>query len=190
MKARQNPFAAHRIDALAYRFTSTGWDELLFKLKHLNYRASIIGPYGSGKTTLLEQLGARLEHEGWKTSRIFINAQSARLRLSQWKMLMNASRENIICLIDGADLLPAWQWAMVRLITHRAKGLIIAGHRANGLPVLMTCQTSEDILDDVLNELTGSLDDELRQTGHALFRQHNGNIREVFRALYLVFAEY
>lgn len=190
MKARQNPFAAHRIDALAYRFTCAGWEELLFKLEQLNYRASIVGSYGSGKTTLLEQLGMRLEQEGWTTCRLFVNAQSPRLHVSQWKRLVDASRKDAVCLLDGADLLPAWQWGLVKLITRRAKGLIIAGHRPNGLPVLFTCQTSPDILDDVLTELAGPIDGQLRQVGHELFRRHNGNIREVFRSLYLVFAEY
>jgi ABC-type branched-subunit amino acid transport system ATPase component len=188
MKARHNPFSAQRIDALAYRFISNNWEGLFFKLEQLDYRAAIIGPYGSGKTTLLEQLGNKLRQQGHGTLNIFVNQEFPHLTFAQWMDVLKSSRKNSIILFDGADLLPFWQWILVKLISRRAKGLVIAGHRRLGLPVLIDCQTTLTILDELLHELAGPVDEPLKQAGARLFRQHDGNIREVLRDLYMVCA--
>lgn len=189
IKARHNPFSAQRIDALTYRFITGDWDGLFLSLKRLNYRAAIIGPYGSGKTTLLEQLGNKLRQQGHGTLSIFVNQEFPHLTFAQWMDVLKSSRKNSIILFDGADSLPFWQCILVKLISRRAKGLVIAGHRRAGLPVLIECQTTPAILDDLLLELAGPLNEQLKQTGDKLFRQHNGNIREVLRDLYLVCSE-
>jgi len=189
IKARHNPFSAQRIDSLDYRFITGGWDGLFLKLKRLNYCAAIIGPYGSGKTTLLEQLGKRLQRQGYGTLNIFVNQESPHLNFAQWNAVLKSKRENSIIFFDGADLLPFWQWILVKLISRRARGLVIAGHRRLGLPVLIECQTNPAVLADLLLELTGLVEEPLKRAGAKLFRQHNGNIREVFRDLYLVCAD-
>lgn len=189
MKARQNPFSAQRIDALTYRFINGDWDDLILKLKRLNYRAAITGPYGSGKTTLLEQLGNKLRQQGYGTLNIFVNQEFPRLTFAQWNAVLKSARGNSIIFFDGADLLPFWQRVLVKLVSRRAKGLVIAGHHPLGLPVLMDCQTTPALLDDLLHELAGPVDEPLKQAGAKLFRQHDGNIREVLRGLYLVCAD-
>lgn len=189
IKARHNPFSAQRIDSLSYRFITGGWDDLLLKLKRLNYRAAIIGPYGAGKTTLLEQLGKRLQRQGYGTLNIFVNQESPQLTFAQWNAVLKSKRENSIIFFDGADLLPFLQWILVKLLSRRARGLVIAAHRPLGLPVLIECQTTPAVLADLLNELIGPLEETMRQAKDKLFRQHNGNIREVLRDLYLVCAD-
>lgn len=189
MKARHNPFSSRRIDALSYRFLTGDWNELFLRLRQVCFRAAVTGPYGSGKTTLLEQLAHKLRGEGWKTGLLFINAQRPWLDTKQWREFFQVLRANGIILIDGADLLPAWQRGLVKLLSLKAKGLIIAGHQSLGLPVLTECRTNPHLLDDLLRELTGPLDESLKEKSRALFARHNGNIRDVFRDLYSVYAD-
>lgn len=189
IKARHNPFSAQRIDALSYRFINGDWDTLFLKLTRLNYRAAIIGPYGSGKTTLLEQLGNKLQQQGYRTLNVFVNQESPHLSFAQCKEILISSRKDSFLFFDGADLLPFWQWILVNLLSRRVKGLVIAGHQRLGSPVLIECQTTPAVLDDLLNELIGPMEEKMRQAGHDLFRQHDGNIREVLRGLYMVCAD-
>lgn len=189
IKARNNPFAAQRMDKLAYRFFSGSWDDLLLKLKQNNYRGAIIGPYGSGKTALLEQLGTRLRKEGRQLFQIFVNTDSPYLNFDQWKGLWDSAGPDTLILVDGADLLPTWQRGLLKLISGRAKGLVTAGHSPLGLPVLSENQTSIKLLDKLLDELAGPVEDSLRQKSHALFRLHNGNVRNVLRELYMLYAD-
>ncbi|MCA9402676.1 MAG: hypothetical protein KC897_02745 [Candidatus Omnitrophica bacterium] len=182
IRARENPFASHRVDALAYRFEHGCWEELGTLLHRQGYRGAIIGPYGSGKTTLLEQLAKRLRIAGRESRRIFVNAQRPRLTAAQWREVWRAAARYEVVLIDGADLLPWWQWQAVRCLCFRSGGLVVAAHRRCGLPVLHRCSSSVAQLRRLLADLDVPLTaDEARR----LYEDHRGDIRAVFRALYL-----
>src|SRR5688500_16201828 len=64
LRARDNPFAVHRVLAERYRLDEAGWTRLEARLAALDNRGAIVGPHGSGKTTLLEDLADRLERRG------------------------------------------------------------------------------------------------------------------------------
>ncbi|MGE0269426.1 MAG: hypothetical protein AB7S78_13330 [Candidatus Omnitrophota bacterium] len=189
MKARHNPFSAQRMDTLAYRFLSGGWEEFFLQLEQHNYRAAIVGPHGSGKTTLLEHLGTRLQTQGYRLVKIFVNTDTPFLKAEHWKGLWNTSGSRSMILVDGADLLPAWQRGLLKLVSRRAKGLVTAGHSPLGLPVLLRSRTSPELLEELLDELAGPLDDHLLQKARSLFLHHNGNIRDILRDLYMVYAD-
>ncbi|MCA9394235.1 MAG: hypothetical protein KC900_08535 [Candidatus Omnitrophica bacterium] len=182
IRARENPFASHRVDALAYRFEHGGWEDLSARLHRQGYRGAIIGPYGSGKTTLLEQLAGRLRIAGRESQRIFVNAQRPRLTASQWRTVWRTAACREVVLIDGADLLPWWQWQAVRCLCVRSGGLIVAAHRSCGLPVLYRCTSSVAQLRQLLADLDVPLATDMAQL---LYEEHLGDIRAVFRALYL-----
>lgn len=181
ISARNNPFASCRIDALEYRFSRGGWDELFRRLHRQGFRGAIIGPYGSGKTTLLEQLSRRLEAAGRANRRIFVNSDRPCLDLAQWQEIRQAARAGEVCLIDGADLLPWWQWLAVSRLC-AVGGLIIAAHRCRGLPLLQRCAPGSGQLRLLLSDLGVPVPAEQAE---ALWVRHHGNIRAVFRDLYM-----
>ncbi len=180
--ARNNPFASHRIDALSYRFLDGGWPDLLMRLEALGYRAAIMGPYGSGKTTLLAQLARILRSRGRHVNLLFVNTDKPRLSVAQMAALLKSIRTRQMVMIDGADLLPHWQWGLIRGASRFAGGLVVAGHSPKGLPVLIRCRPHIHILTRLLQDLNvrlspGTIED--------LFNTYAGNIREIWRELYL-----
>ncbi len=53
MRPRENPFAVHRVEALAFRLPDgLTWDAFLDRCAAAKWRGAIVGPQGSGKTTL------------------------------------------------------------------------------------------------------------------------------------------
>ena len=85
-RARDNPFAVHRVLRERYRLSAVEWQELIARLARLGWRGAIVGPHGSGKTTLLEDLAGRLEGQGWRTHWLRFNAGQRRLaRLPRWE---------------------------------------------------------------------------------------------------------
>jgi hypothetical protein len=174
MRARDNPFASHRIEAMAYRPQGTSWQALLRRLEELRYRAAIVGPHGSGKTTLLEALAARLAALDFVPQCAFLNDRSKRL-----PPLGRLTRRHIV-LLDGADHLPAMAWALLGLRLRTAGGLIITSHRAGMLPTLVQTTTSPNLLRELVQTLNPGQDRDIE----ALFRRHNGNVRNALRELY------
>ena len=184
MRARDNPFAAERVQALRYRPPNTTFDEILARLHDLNYRAAIVGPEGSGKTTLLTDLQQMLGRRGLRTRLIFVNDAAPFDRPAGRQLLSEWTRDTVL-LLDGADLLRRSDWSLVKrhTLTH-AGGLIVTSHRPGLLPTLIRCSTSPSLL----KELVG----ELQPQGHPvpamlldrLYERHQGNLRDCLRELY------
>lgn len=120
MRARDNPFAADRIERIRYRFTGASLDELLARLEEMNYRAAIIGPEGSGKTTLLEDLRQALERRGLRTKLLFVNDASP--SEPQCRRFLSELIPRELVLLDGADVIRRSSWSLLRrhTITHAA----------------------------------------------------------------------
>ncbi len=189
MRARDNPFAADRIERIHYRFAGTSLDEMLTRLDEMNYRAAITGPEGSGKTTLLEDLRQALERKGRRTKLLFINDTSPLSDPECRRFLTELAPQDLV-LLDGADAIRRSSWSLFRrhTITHAA-GLIITSHRPGLLPTLIQCSTTPDLLRQIASELAPTdrpipstlLDD--------LYTRHQGNLRLCLRDLYDLHAQ-
>ena len=188
MKARDNPFAVERVQAIRYRPLGTTLAGILARLAELNYRAAIVGPEGSGKTTLLEDLQSAFEAQGVRTKLIFVN-DAAPLASAQCRRFLGELTREEMVLLDGADLVRRSCWSLIKrhTITHAA-GLVVASHRPGLLPTLIACRTTPALLQEIVRDLQPSsrpvplalLDD--------LYTRHHGNLRACLRDLYDFYA--
>jgi len=174
-RARDNPFAVHRVLRERYRLLPPEWQALLAGLARLGRRAAIVGPHGSGKTTLLEDLGSKLAEQGWRTHLLRLNADQRRPGiLSRWD-------EDDFVLCDGAEQLSLLDWRRLAYRARRAGGLVITTHQAGRLPTLHLCETSPELL----RSLVLSLGEPLSAPAcAAIYARHRGNIRAALSELY------
>ena len=189
MKARDNPFSVDRVHAIRYRPLDVTFDEILHRLRELNYRAAITGPDGSGKTTLLEGLQHSLQRKGLKTTMVFVN-DTAPLDAPVCRRLLSELNRDEILLLDGADLISRACWSLLKrhTITH-ALGLVITSHKLGPLPTLIECTTTPTLLTEIVTSLhpqhpkisAGLLD--------ALYKRHNGSLRDCLRELYDLYTQ-
>lgn len=188
VRARDNPFAAHRLEALAYRLPAgTSWDDLLERFDHLDRRAALVGPEGRGKTTLLEQLGARLEARGSRLRRVILRRGERRLTGRGRRRPVGAVAPGDLLLVDGAQELGPWSWRRLRWAARSAGGLLVTSHRPGRLPTLLRCRSSPRLLEELVAELLG---EEPGGPGagfpdcRGLHRRHRGNLRHALQELY------
>jgi hypothetical protein len=173
-RARDNPFAVHRVLRERYRLSSPEWQALMAGLARLGWRAAIVGPHGSGKTTLLEDLAGRLEQR-WRIHLLRFNA-ARRIPgcLARWN-------EGDFVLCDGAEQLSLFDWRRLAHRASRAAGLVITTHHAGRLPTLRLCETSPELL----RSLAASLGEPLSVGECAeLHARHDGNLRAALGELY------
>lgn len=188
MRPKDNPFAAHRLDRVAYLFDNTDWERVLKDLHALDYRAAIIGVHGSGKTTFLSSLEAQLRQRGFGTLPLFVNTETRRLTVAHWQAI-RAADANTMILFDGADVIPRWAWWRFKRLSRHAKGIVATSHGRRLLPPLIRTQPSAELLRRVLAELDVTLPPALQQYSEKQLKQHRGNIRDVLRDLYWVYAD-
>jgi len=188
MKARHNPFRTERVLEIRYRLLDTCWDDLFKRLEELGFRAAITGEHGTGKTTLLEDMEPRLVDRGFIPILLFQNDTTTALDESAYKPFFKEITSDHIILFDGADLLTNREWIRFAKNTRKAGGLIITSHQDELLPVLTECRTTFELLDEIVKDLLGAGSGPAKQTLQELFITHNGNIRDVLRALYDVYA--
>ncbi len=189
MKARDNPFATERIHTVRYRPVDATFDEILLRLRELNYRAAIVGPDGSGKTTLLEDLQPVLHLKGLKTRMVFVNDTSPFHGPACRRLLSELNRDEIL-LLDGADLISRACWPLLKrhTITHTL-GLVITSHHPGMLPTLIECATSPTLLMDIVTALHPQGSGISTDLLDALYQCHQGNLRDCLRELYDLFAQ-
>ncbi len=182
MKARDNPFAAQRIERLAFRFPpGDSWDALLARLEANAWRGAIVGPHGGGKTTLLEQIVPHLVARGFQPHLLNLRAEST----TADKLTLVAATElraPAFLLLDGAEQLTTRQWLTLHSATQGAAGCLITQHRVGRLPTILQPEPSPTLLDDLTHELSAAWlpEGEARR----LFLRHQGNLRECLRELY------
>jgi hypothetical protein len=189
MRPADNPFETRRINLVPYQPQGWSWEELLQRLRNLHYRAAVVGGFGSGKSRLLQELGSHLEKQGLRASMFRVGPGCSSCPEGLFMRMMVASRNSDVILLDEADRLPRHVWAFVRLLSMKAHGMIVTSHEPGLLPVLVECRTSVQLLEDILGELVGEERKTIQELSGQLFREHRGNIREVLRALYDVYAE-
>ena len=188
MRARDNPFAADRLERIRYRFAGTSLDELLTRLDDMNYRAAITGPEGSGKTTLLENLRQALERKGLRTKLLFVNDASPLPEAECRRFLSELVPQGLV-LLDGADAIRRSSWFLFRRHTVRhAAGLIITSHRPGLLPTLIECTTTPALLQEIVHDLSPQTPALSPAFLHDLHKRHQGNLRACLRELYDHFA--
>jgi len=185
VRARDNPFAVQRVLEIRYRLSGTTWDELLERLESLGMHAAIVGPHGHGKTTLLEDLGARLQQQGFRLRTATLHTGDRRLSPEQRRTLFHDLSPSDLLLLDGAEQLGRFAWREVRARTRAAGGLVITSHRPGLLPTLYECRTTLELLDEIVRELLGA---EPEMPAADLFVRHRGNVREALREMYDVYA--
>lgn len=178
MLAHENPFRSERIEALAFRPQGDAWPDIMSRLRGLNCRGAIIGPKGTGKTTMLEELKIRLQHEGWKTALLRLNDRNRNPDPAVLKRMTGEADENTFILLDGAEQLNLVAWLQFQWKIRRAGGLVITTHRPGRLKTLHATRTSEPLLRELLMELQGAAP--APPDCESLFRNHNGNLREIF----------
>ena len=189
MRARDNPFAAERIQTIRYRPLHTTFDRMLARLHELNYRAAIVGPEGSGKTTLLEDLQKILQQKGLRANLIFVNDTSHFDSPACRHLLSELTRDTLL-LLDGADLIRRADWSLLKrhTITH-AYGLLITSHQRGLLPTLIECSTTPALLKDIVAGLLPPGRTISADFLNSLHQRHQGNLRACLRELYDLCAE-
>lgn len=183
MKPRDNPFASHRIEALAFRLPAgLTWDAFLARCAAAKWRGAIVGPHGSGKTALLEQLVPRLRECGFRPHVFRVHAETPAAEKAALLARVRPMRAPDFLLLDGAEQFSTREWLTLYSAASPLAGCLITVHRTSRLPTLLETKTSPALLAELAAELTGEPLPEPEAA--ALHKRHLGNLRECLRALY------
>jgi len=181
-KARNNPFATAKLEALAYSFENTldNWATFMERLSSLNYCGALVGPEGVGKTTLLFELKSKLAQKGFKPELIRLSGGKRFIPLS---FFFAPCDKNRIVLVDSAENLPYFQFQLLKLKCRlHSLGLIVTAHKEGLLPTLIRCQTSLELFCELTEKLLGAQIE--KQILVEAYERSNGNIRIAFMDLY------
>lgn len=179
-KARDNPYATARLEALEYRFEHDTWTSFLERLESMNYCGALVGPEGVGKTTLLLELKKKLSDDGFNPLLLKLSGGKRSLPLSFW---VDSQKTNRIILVDSAENLPWWQFQILKLKCKlHSLGLVVTAHKEGLLPTLIQCRTSLDLLDELSESLLGHKAE--TQSLSLVYQLSQGNIRLAFMHLY------
>ena len=144
--------------------------------------AAIEGRHGAGKTTLLTALAGRLAEAGLLGG--FVRPRSRADAVSVLRAVRAAPADTTVC-IDSWEALGRAAAALIRWVAwRRGVGLLVTSHRPTGMPTLVRCATTPDLLARLVaalpphGGLIGATDVE-----HA-FRRHEGDVREALYDLY------
>ncbi len=188
MRARDNPFASHRLHAVRYRLPGLSWDELLARLAGLGHRAAIVGGEGRGKTALLEALSPRLREHGFILRTATLSRERTALPADEERCLTAGLGAADLVVVDGAGHLGRLAWRRLVKRTAGAGGLLVTAHRPGFLPTLVDCLSSPELLAEIVAELLAGapagLDAAALPAATELFARHRGNLREALRELY------
>lgn len=184
MRARDNPFAAQRLEAISYRLDAIGWENLIGRLAAFRFRAALVGLHGRGKTTLLEELARRLAQRGFRIRTSLLHEGDRRLSRMQRKTLFRGLTIEDVLFVDGAEQLSRLAWLEILVRSRAAGGLVITSHRTGLLPTLHECRTSPDLLEEIVAELAGPDAAVPLPSPEELFVRHDGNVRDALRELY------
>jgi hypothetical protein len=181
--ADSNPFRVQCIEALEFRAPGFSWDGFLARLADHDYRGAIVGPHGSGKTTLLLETQQRLEAQGIPVYYGFLNEATHRKRNQVVAFLRDIPRDTVFFL-DGAEQLDPITWRWVQWRTRRLRGFVVTTHEPGRLPTLYTTDATETLLRELLEELAPEEVEKRWDQAQEHFQRTEGNIRDVFFALY------
>lgn len=189
MKAKDNPFSTQQISKIKYYLSETELENLIKGLKELNFYAAIVGNHGSGKTTLLESIVIKLIELNYKPKLLRLNTEKPNFPKSFLREFSRSLKKTDIVILDGAEQLNFLSWQYFKYKIQNAGGLIITTHKEGRLPTLYKCEASYKILDQILFELLGIQAKKLEENSQKLFDKHQGNIRDVLREYYDIYAQ-
>jgi len=183
--AADNPFRAQSFHALPYRGgEGFNLDVLASRFWVQGGRGALVGPHGHGKTTLLRDFGETLAASGLLCVPLNLNTTQRRIPADFYKQLDTAS----VILLDGAEQLSPLAWRVFLWRTRRVRGLVVTTHNAGRLPLLHDCNTSEELMGELLRELAPIEAESFTLHAKQLYREHGGNLREVWFGLYNAYA--
>lgn len=180
-----NPFASHRIEALAYRGPVVSGEDLDARIDALGGRAAVVGPKGSGKTTLLEELGGQLPGPVVMVRIPSGDPHPYRTAIRQLPQPVTSSHT---ILVDSAEQLGPLAWNAFLGRVRNADRLVATLHRPGRLPTFIECSTSAALLRDLVGELAPLDAPGLEPNLDEIFDRHSGNIRMCLMELYDVYA--
>ena len=192
MKARENPFANDRIEALLEfepEWCDTDWPGLLDRWRQLGYRAAIVGPHGSGKTTLLRTLEAQLSQNS-TVHHLFLNDRKPDLTSSECQLLENLTEKNSVILLDGTELLNRRWWQRFHKIIDQSSiplRALVTQHRPSRFrwPTLLSTKPTPPLLAHLIEKLAPDFRQTLTDSQiTAMFSDHSGNLREALWECY------
>ncbi len=182
-----NPFSTRhtRPGALPYRFPGAATaEQLVERLACRRWWGQILGPHGAGKTTLLHSLLPTLLKAERDIQLFTLHGGQRHLGATREAIDSWDARTQVI--VDGYEQL-SWL-ARVRLKSHcrrQSAGLLVTTHRDLGLPTLLLVQpnlaTVCHLVADLTRDTVTPIDNE---DVRRCFDQQQGNVREVFFALY------
>jgi len=187
MIARENPFRSERVLAVRYRLPEAGRAALLDRFEALGRRAALVGPQGAGKTTLLEDLASVIRRRGYLVRSVQLDDEPGFFDARTYSSFFAALDPGTVVLLDSAEKLGNRRWREFERESRRASGLLVTAHSPGLLPTLRECRTTPELLHDLVRELVGPQAETLPLA--RLFERHQGNLREVLRSLYDLYAE-
>lgn len=187
MRARDNPFAVHRVLAYRYRWTEADWTCRMERLVDMQFQAAIVGPHGSGKTTLLEDLIDRLRTDGRHCWSKRLHTGDRRMPTRVLDQIFALPAETLV-LLDGAEQLGTTHWRrLARFFRRTARPLIVTLHAPGRWPTWVTTRQDIPVLHDMTAQLLQDQPVNMRivqAVNRELFAKHRGNIRDALRDWY------
>lgn len=182
--ARFNPFRSECVTRLAFRNPAFDRAGVLARWEASGRRGAIVGSHGHGKTTLLDECLADLTAAGEIVLREKLSCGQRRIPRSFLEKVRMESSRHAVVVLDGAEQLPWWRWRRFVRSLRQSQGCLITSHRDGQLPCLAFCDTSVELLLDLVTELQGPLSAEQKADLDQLFHTMQGDIRLCLRELY------
>lgn len=182
MRARDNPFAVGRLDRLHYRFPpGLSMETLLSRLRDRGMRGALVGPEGRGKSTLLGELAIRLVEEDLVVARFTLHRGESRVPREILEWISGAGARDAL-LLDGAEQLSTISWMGLRFRVRRLGAFVITSHREGLLPTAFRCETSPELLAELIDELAPDRPPDF-PSADSLYQRHGGDLRQaIFEA--------
>jgi energy-coupling factor transporter ATP-binding protein EcfA2 len=187
MIARENPFRTERVLELRYRLPEEGATALLDRFEAMGRRGALVGPQGSGKTTLLEDLVPAIEERGYRVRWVQIDDEPEFFDAAHYRPFFTSLDQKTVVLLDSAEKMGRRRWRIFDHESRRTGGLLVTSHNPGLLQTLLECRTTPALLEDLVRELVGPEAGQLPL--EHLYERHRGNLRDVLRALYDLYAE-
>lgn len=187
MLARENPFAAARVLKVRYRLDEARWADLIARLESFGMRGAIVGRKGHGKTTLIEDLASHLAARGYATRLVRLESGQRELPPDVRAALAGIGPLEVL-LVDSAGQLSLARRLWLYAASRRAGGLVVTAHRRGLLPTLLRLETSPQILEAIVREVSGRDVAAFGRSAEELHQRHRGNLRDALRELYDVCA--
>ncbi len=181
-----NPFATRFIKPGAVPFLfppGVSAEQLVDKLRGLQWRAEIVAPHGSGKSSLLCALEPHFKTAGRHVIRVTLHNGETKLPadLATWQSWSAAT----LIIVDGYEQL-SW-WSRRRLAWRcglRGAGCVVTSHASIGFPALLHLENNADLAERVVRRLGVTADMLRREVIEQTYCECGGNIREMLFRLY------